>query len=83
MNILEILLLGILFTFQILSPFLFSSPKIPYRPSSPCSPTHPLLLLGPGTPLYGGIKPSQDQGLLLKLEMYNRVGGSFRVIRKV
>jgi hypothetical protein len=31
-----------------LSPFLVSSPKIPY--TLPCSPTHPLQLPGPGIP---------------------------------
>jgi hypothetical protein len=36
-------------------------------PVSPCSPTHPLLLPGPGIPLYWGIEPSQDQGPLLPL----------------
>ena len=34
---------------------------------SPCSSTHPLLLPGPGIPLYWGIEPSQDQGPLLPL----------------
>ena len=33
----------------------------------PCSPTHPLLLPGPGIPLYWGIRSSQDQGPLLQL----------------
>jgi hypothetical protein len=32
-----------------------------------CSPTHPLLLPGPGTSLHWGIEPSQDQGPLLPL----------------
>jgi hypothetical protein len=27
-------------------------PKVPYTPPPPCSPTHPLPLLGPGIPLY-------------------------------
>jgi hypothetical protein len=47
-----------IFTFQKLSPFLVSSPTIPYPvppPAPPCSPTHPLLLPGPGIPLYWGI----------------------------
>jgi hypothetical protein len=35
--------------------------------SSPSSPTHPLLLPGPGIPLHWGIEPSQDQGPLLPL----------------
>jgi hypothetical protein len=36
-------------------------------PSSPYSPTHPLLLPGPGNYLHWGIEPSQDQGPLLPL----------------
>jgi hypothetical protein len=40
----------------------------PLSPSpSSCSPTHPLLLPGPGIPLYWGIEPSQDQGPLFPL----------------
>ena len=34
---------------------------------SPCSPTHPLLLPGPGIPLYWGIQSLKDQGPLLPL----------------
>jgi hypothetical protein len=34
---------------------------------SPCSPTHPLQIPGPGIPLYWGIEPSQDQEPLLPL----------------
>jgi hypothetical protein len=30
-------------------------PKVPYTLPLPCFPTHPLLLLGPGIPLYWGI----------------------------
>jgi hypothetical protein len=30
-------------------------PKVPYTLPPSCSPTHPLLLLGPGIPLYWGI----------------------------
>jgi hypothetical protein len=30
-------------------------PKVPYALPLPCSPTHPLLLLGPGISLYWGI----------------------------
>jgi hypothetical protein len=30
-------------------------PKVPYTLPPPCSPTHPLPLLGPGVPLYWGI----------------------------
>jgi hypothetical protein len=29
--------------------------KVPYTLPPPCSPTHPLQLLGPGVPLYWGI----------------------------
>ena len=29
--------------------------KVPYTLPPPCSPTHPLPLLGPGIPLYWGI----------------------------
>jgi hypothetical protein len=29
--------------------------KVPYTLPPPCSPTHPLPLLGPGVPLYWGI----------------------------
>ena len=35
-----------------LSPFLVSSPQVPYTLPLPCSPTHPLLLPGPVIPLY-------------------------------
>jgi hypothetical protein len=38
--------------------FIYNSnaiPKVPYTLPQPCSPTHPLPLLGPGTPLYWGI----------------------------
>ena len=48
-----------------LSPFLKSLSKNPLSPPLfPCSPTHPLLLPGPGIPLYWGIESSQDQGPL-------------------
>jgi hypothetical protein len=30
-------------------------PEVPYTLPLPCSPTHPLLLLGPGIPLYWSI----------------------------
>jgi hypothetical protein len=30
-------------------------PKVPYTLPQPCSPTHPLPLLGPGIPLYRDI----------------------------
>jgi hypothetical protein len=42
-------------------------PKAPYTLPLPCSPTHPLLLPGPGIPLYWGICSSQYQGPLLPL----------------
>ena len=47
-------------------------PHFPYKKPlshapSPCSPTHPLLLPGPGIPLHWGIEPSQDQGPLFPL----------------
>jgi hypothetical protein len=49
-------------------PFTGSLSKNPLSaPSSPCSPTQPLQLPDPGSPLYWGIKPSQDQGPLLPL----------------
>jgi hypothetical protein len=35
--------------------------KVPYTLPSPCSPTHPLPLLGPGIPLYWGILSLQYQ----------------------
>jgi hypothetical protein len=51
-----------------LCPFLVSPLKIPYSlPTSPCSPTYPLLLPGPGISLYRGIESSQDQRPLLPL----------------
>jgi hypothetical protein len=40
-------------------------PKFPYALPPPCSPTHPLPLLGPGIPLYWGIKSLQYQGASL------------------
>jgi hypothetical protein len=36
-------------------------------PTSPCSPTHPLPLPGPGSLLFWGIEPSQAQGFLFPL----------------
>jgi hypothetical protein len=49
-------------------PFLSFPSEDPLFPSpSPCSPTHPLQLPGPGIPLYWGIEPSHDQGPLLPL----------------
>ena len=50
-----------------LSPFLVSPPKNPIPTTSPCSPTHTLLLPFLGIPIHWGIKPSQDQGPLLPL----------------
>ena len=52
-------------TFQMLSPFLVSTPKI--TQSLPLLPNPPTPIPGPGIPLYWGIEPSQDQGLLLPL----------------
>jgi hypothetical protein len=46
---------------------LVSSLKVPYTLPQPCSPTHPLLLPGPGVPLHWGIESFQDHGLLLPL----------------
>jgi hypothetical protein len=40
--------------------------SLPPSPS-PCSPTHSLLLPGPGIPLHWGIESSQDKGPLLPL----------------
>ena len=42
-------------------------PESPLYPPLSCSPTYPLLLPGPGIPLYWGIESSQDQGPLLPL----------------
>ena len=44
---------------------MLSQKKVPYTLPPPCSPTHPLLLLGPGIPLYWGIKSLLDQGASL------------------
>jgi hypothetical protein len=57
------------------SPFLVHPfPRIPLTLHiSLCSPTHPLLLPGPGSPLYWGIEPSQDQVPLFPL-MINQLG---------
>ena len=41
--------------------------KVPYTLAAPCSSTHPLMLPGPGIPLYWGIWSSQDQEPLLPL----------------
>jgi hypothetical protein len=57
-----------LFTFQMLSPFLVFPQKTPYPLFFLlCSPTHLLLLPGPGIPLDWGIEPSQDLGPLFPL----------------
>jgi hypothetical protein len=54
-------------TFQMLSPFLVSSPQIPYiLPQLPVL-NHPFPLPGPGIPLYWGIESWEDQGSLLLL----------------
>jgi hypothetical protein len=42
--------------------------KVPYTLPLPCSPTHPLLLLGPGVPLYWDIESLQDQGASLPFD---------------
>jgi hypothetical protein len=39
--------------------------KVPYTLLHPCSPTHPLPLLGPGILLYWGVLSLQDQGTSL------------------
>jgi hypothetical protein len=44
-------------------PSKISVPPNPYP--SPCTPTHSILLPGPGIPLHWGIVPSQNQGPLL------------------
>ena len=41
--------------------------KVPYTLPLLCSPTHPLLLPGPGIPLYWSILSLQDQGPLLPM----------------
>ena len=62
-----------LFTFQMLSSFLVSSPETPYTCPSPClykgahPPTHSLPPPCPGIPLHWGMEPSQDQGPPLPL----------------
>jgi hypothetical protein len=60
------------FYFLLDSFFIYISNAIPKAPPPhtlplPCSPTHPLLLPGPGTPLYWDIWSSQDQGPLFPL----------------
>jgi hypothetical protein len=66
------LLLSSLFEFSFLLDifFIYSSNailKVAYNLPLPCSPTHPLLLPGPGIPLYWGIWFSQDQRPLIPL----------------
>jgi hypothetical protein len=51
---------NIMFLFYFLLDIFFiyisnAIPKAPYTLPPPCSPTHPLLLPGPGIPLYWGI----------------------------
>jgi hypothetical protein len=51
---------GIFLNFDVLLDIFFiyisnAIPKVPYTLSTPCSPTHPLPLLGPGFPLYWDI----------------------------
>jgi hypothetical protein len=58
-------------------------PKVPYTLPLPCSPTHPLPLLGPGIPLYWGYQyqgvslPSDGQlgHLLLHMQLETRTLG--------
>jgi hypothetical protein len=70
----EIFKLYTLFTFQMLSSFLFFPPKTPYPVyPTPCSPTHLLPLPCPGIPLQCGFKPSQDQIPLLPLISYKAI----------
>jgi hypothetical protein len=52
-------------------------PKVPYTLPPPCSPTHPLPLLGPGIPLYWGISSLQYQGAFLPSD--SRLGHLLRV----
>jgi hypothetical protein len=42
-------------------------PKVPYTFPLPCSPTHPLLLLGPGIPLYWAYKVCKTKGALFPM----------------
>jgi hypothetical protein len=66
-----------IFIFKLDISFIYISNVIPFPsfPSenplssslSPCSPAHPLLLSGPGIPLYWAIEPLQDQGPLFSL----------------
>jgi hypothetical protein len=64
-----ILFLDVFFIYTLNAIPFSSSPSksLPSLPPSPCSPTHSLQLPGPGTPLYWGIEPSQDQGSLFPL----------------
>jgi hypothetical protein len=50
MSVFKKILLAIFFTY-----ISNAIPKVPYTLFLPCSPTHPLPLLGPGIPLYWGI----------------------------
>jgi hypothetical protein len=69
--------LSVFFSFLLDIFFIYISNAIPfpsflsqnpvYPPPSPCSPTHPLMLCGPGITLYWGIESLQDQGPLLSL----------------
>jgi hypothetical protein len=61
-------------TFQILSPFLISSPKtLLFHPTSPSLLTYPFQLPCPGITLQCGIEPSQDQGPLLSLTSHKPI----------
>jgi hypothetical protein len=61
--LLLLLLLSLLYIFFIYISNVIPFPSFPSEnhlssPHFPCSPTHPLLLSGPGSPLYWGIGPS-------------------------
>jgi hypothetical protein len=70
---LYILPIILFFNFYLFNKFLLAiffiyianaTPKVPYTLPLPCSPTHPFLLPGSDIPLYWGIDPSQDDGLM-------------------
>jgi hypothetical protein len=63
--VLFLFLLDIYLHFKCYPLFSFPLQKSPIPPS--CSPTHPLLILGPGIPLYWDIESSKDQGPFLPL----------------
>jgi hypothetical protein len=72
MYVLLLLLLLLLDNFFIYISNVNTFPDFPCKyslspPYSPCSPTHALLLPGPGIPLHWGTEPSLDQGPLFPL----------------